>query len=74
MKDDKCLESVHMVDPYRSCPICRFMRSLAFSAIGAGLAGYGAIALGFARGSAIIAAFFGALGVVVWIGRRYRQG
>lgn len=63
-----------MVDPYRSCAVCRFMRSLAFSAIGGGLAGYGALGLGLDRNSAIIAAFFGALGAVVWIGRRKRGG
>ncbi len=48
------------------------MRSLAFSVIGGGLAGYGALGLGLDRNSAIIAAFFGALGAVVWIGRRKR--
>ncbi|MCP4285266.1 MAG: hypothetical protein GY792_12570 [Gammaproteobacteria bacterium] len=59
-----------MTDPYRSCSVCRFMRSLAFSAIGGGLTGYGALGLGLDRNSAIIAAFFGALGAVVWISRR----
>lgn len=46
------------------------MRSLAFSAIGGGLAGYGALGLGLDPDSAIVAAFFGALGAVVWISRR----
>ncbi|MCB1829571.1 MAG: hypothetical protein KDI47_05540 [Gammaproteobacteria bacterium] len=59
-----------MADPYRSCAVCRFMRSLAFSAIGGGLAGYGALGLGLERSSAIIAAFFGALAAVVWISRK----
>ncbi|MCB1760143.1 MAG: hypothetical protein KDI68_10250 [Gammaproteobacteria bacterium] len=59
-----------MSDPYRSCSVCRFMRSLAFSAIGAGVVGYGALALGFRQENAIIAAFFGALGAVLWAGRR----
>ena len=59
-------------DPYRTCPVCRFMRSLAFSAIGGGVAGYGALALGVTQESAIIAAFFGALGAVLWAVRRKR--
>ncbi|HXK56591.1 MAG TPA: hypothetical protein PLZ16_08090 [Gammaproteobacteria bacterium] len=63
-----------MTDPYRSCSLCRFMRALAFSAIGAAFAGYGSLGLGLDRSSAIIAAFFGALGAVVWIGRRKRGG
>ena len=50
------------------------MRALAFSAIGAAFAGYGSLGLGLDRSSAIIAAFFGALGAVVWIGRRKRGG
>jgi len=63
-----------MTDPYRSCPVCRFMRSLVFSVIGGGLAGYGSLSLGLERNQAIIAAFFGALGAVVWISRRKRGG
>lgn len=59
-----------MGDRYRSCAICRFMRSLAFSAIGGGLAGYGALAMGLTREGAIIAAFFGALGAVLWVSRK----
>ena len=58
-----------MTDPYRSCGFCRFMRAFAFSAIGAAVGGYGA--LGLERGNAVIAACFGALIAVVWIGRRY---
>jgi len=60
-----------MTDPYRSCSFCRFMRAFAFSAIGAAVGGYGALAMGLERGNAAIAAFFGALIVVLWIGRRY---
>lgn len=48
------------------------MRSLAFSALGGGLAGYGALAVGLERGNASIAALFGALGAVIWISRRNR--
>ena len=60
-----------MADPYRSCAICRFLRSFTFSALGAAAAGYGALALGMAREHAVIAACFGALIAVIWIGRRY---
>lgn len=45
------------------------MRSLAFSAIGAGVAGYGGLALGLSQANAIIAAFFGALGLVMLMNR-----
>jgi len=62
-----------MADPYRSCAFCRFMRSLAFSAIGAAVGGYGALAAGLERSSAVIAAFFGALIVILWVGRRYNS-
>jgi hypothetical protein len=63
---------MRMADPYQSCSVCRFMRSLVFSVIGGGLAGYGSLSLGLERSEAIIAAFFGALGAVVWISRRRR--
>jgi len=53
-----------------SCAVCRFMRGMAFSAIGGGVAGYGALALGFSRENAIIAAFFGALGLVLLLNRK----
>ena len=62
-----------MADPYRSCAFCRFMRSLAFSAIGAAVGGYGALAAGLERSNAVIAAFFGALIVILWVGRRYNS-
>ncbi len=62
-----------MADPYRSCAFCRFMRSFAFSAIGAAVGGYGALAMGLERSNAVIAAFFGALIAVLWIGRRYNS-
>jgi hypothetical protein len=54
-------------DPYSSCAFCRFMRSLAFSAIGAGVAGYTAIWLGMSRENAIYVAFIGAMAAVVLI-------
>ncbi len=62
-----------MADSYRSCAFCRFMRSFAFSAIGAAVGGYGALAAGLERNSAVVAAFFGALIVVLWVGRRYNS-
>lgn len=60
-----------MTDPYRSCAFCRFMRAFAFSAIGAALGGYGGLAFGLERGNAVIAACFGALIAVLWVGRRH---
>ncbi|MES9855516.1 MAG: hypothetical protein ABW166_02790 [Sedimenticola sp.] len=54
-----------MNDPLRKCGFCRFMRGLAFSAIGAGIAGYSGLALGLNREDAMIAAFFGALLLVI---------
>ncbi|MCW8890497.1 MAG: hypothetical protein OQL20_07555 [Sedimenticola sp.] len=54
----------------QSCAFCRFMRSLAFSAIGGGIAGYSALALGLSQDNAIVAAFFGALGLVALTGKR----
>ncbi len=53
-----------------SCSVCRFMRSLAFSAIGGGVAGYAALGLGLSQSNAIIAAFFGALGLVILTSRK----
>ncbi|WP_428607815.1 hypothetical protein [Sedimenticola sp.] len=57
-----------------SCAVCRFMRSLAFSAIGGGVAGYTALGLGLSQSNAIIAAFFGALGLVVLTSRKSNNG
>jgi hypothetical protein len=59
-----------MAENNQSCAVCRFMRSLAFSAIGGGVAGYAALALGFSQNNAIVAAFFGALGLVVLTGKK----
>lgn len=49
------------------------MRSLAFSAIGGGIAGYAALGLGLSQANAIVAAFFGALGLVVLTSRKSGQ-
>ena len=57
-----------------SCAVCRFLRALAFSAIGGGVAGYGALGLGLDRENAMLAAFFGALAAVLWAGRRRSGG
>lgn len=59
-----------MAGNHPSCAVCRFMRSLAFSAIGGGVAGYAALALGFSQNNAIVAAFFGAVGLVVLTSRK----
>lgn len=61
-----------MASSYQSCAVCRFMRSLAFSAIGAAVAGYGGLWLGLSRRDAIVAAFFGALGLVILTSRKSR--
>jgi len=57
-----------MANP-KNCSVCRFMRSLAFSAIGGGVAGFIALGIGFSRDNAITAAFFGALGLVMFMNR-----
>ena len=46
------------------------MRGMVFSAIGGGVAGYTALALGAEKNNAIIAAFFGALALVVFVSRK----
>ncbi len=60
-------------DPYSSCAICRFMRALAFSAIGAAVAGYGALWMGMGQDAVMLVAFFGALAAVVWANRKRRE-
>jgi hypothetical protein len=59
-----------MAKSNQSCAVCRFMRSLAFSAIGGGVVGYSALSLGLSKDNAIIAAFFGALGLVLLVTRK----
>lgn len=49
------------------------MRSLAFSAIGAGVVGYSALALDVSRENAIYAAFVGAMAAVIWVSRKKRE-
>ncbi|MES9897996.1 MAG: hypothetical protein ABW148_03110 [Sedimenticola sp.] len=50
------------------------MRGLAFSAIGAGIAGYTALGIGFDREDAMIAAFFGAFALVILLTPKRRHG
>lgn len=45
------------------------MRSLAFSAIGGGVTGFAALGLGLSQENAITVAFFGALGLVLFMNR-----
>ena len=52
-----------------NCAVCRVMRGMAFSAIGGGVAGFTALTLGMDKDNAIIAAFFGALGLVLLTSR-----
>ncbi|MCP4995323.1 MAG: hypothetical protein GY934_16325 [Gammaproteobacteria bacterium] len=59
-----------MARDLRSCAVCRFMRAMAFSAIGGGVAGYLALTLGMDKTNAIVVAFFGALGAVVFANRK----
>ncbi|MET0046682.1 MAG: hypothetical protein ABW066_02735 [Sedimenticola sp.] len=59
-----------MSDRYQSCAFCRFMRGLAFSAIGGGIAGYLALTMGMERNHAMIAALFGAIALVGWVTRK----
>ncbi len=54
------------------CTFCRVMRGMAFSAVGGGTAGYAALAMGMERSNAIIAAFFGALALVLLVSRNKR--
>ncbi len=54
---------------HQNCSVCRFLRSMAFSAIGGGVAGFSALGLGFSRENAITIAFFGALGLVMYMNR-----
>lgn len=46
------------------------MRALSFSALGAALAGYGALWLGADKNDAVLAAFFGALALVLLTTRK----
>ncbi|WP_275098281.1 hypothetical protein [Sedimenticola hydrogenitrophicus] len=62
-----------MANYNQSCAVCRFLRSLAFSAIGGGIAGYTALGFGLSQDYAIVAAFFGALGLVVLTSRKSKN-
>ena len=57
-------------DSSQSCALCRFMRSFAFSGVGAAIAGYGALVLGVSQNNAMILAAMGALAAVVLSSRK----
>ncbi len=59
-------------DSSQSCAVCRFLRSFAFSTLGAAIVGYGVLGLGVSRDNAIIAAAMGALAAVVLTSRKKR--
>ncbi len=59
-------------DSGQSCAVCRFLRSFAFSTIGAAIVGYGVLGLGASRDNAIIAAAMGALAAVALTSRKSR--
>lgn len=44
----------------RDCALCRVMRAMAFSGLGAAVGGYGALLLGASKQTALIAAVVGA--------------
>jgi len=52
------------------CSFCRFMRALSFSSVGAAVVGLTARELGADMQTIMIAAFFGALGLVCWVNRK----
>lgn len=58
-----------MENPRQSCSVCRLLRSLSFSVLGGGVAGFGALQLGWGNDTAIIAAVFGSVAAVVWSNR-----
>ncbi len=62
-----------MPEPFASCAICRFMRALAFSAIGAAVTGFPARWFGLEQENVILVAFFGALAAVIWANRKRQE-
>jgi hypothetical protein len=62
-----------MPEHYESCAVCRFMRALAFSAIGGGVTGFTARWLGMEQQNVILVAFFGALAAVIWANRKREE-
>lgn len=54
----------------RDCAVCRLMRAMAFSALGAALGGYGALWLGASKQTAFTAAVVGASIMVLGLAMR----
>lgn len=61
-------------DDAANCPLCRFMRGVAFGGLGAALGGFGATWLGAELQTAMIAALFGTLIVGGVLNRRLGGG
>lgn len=53
-----------------ACSFCRFMRALAFSAIGAAICGLGAKWLGADQEIIVMSALLGSIGLVSWVNRK----
>ncbi len=53
-----------------ACSFCRFMRALAFSAIGAAAGGLSAKWLGADQQTIIMSALLGSIGLVSWVNRK----
>ncbi len=53
-----------------ACSFCRFMRALAFSAVGAAVLGLGAKWLGADQQTIIFSALAGSIGLVGWVNRK----
>ncbi len=53
-----------------ACGFCRFMRALAFSAVGAAVFGLSAKWLGADQQTIVLSALVGSVGLVGWINRK----
>ena len=53
-----------------ACGFCRFMRALAFSAIGAAICGLSAKWLGADQQTIVMSALLGSIGLVSWVNRK----
>nr|BAL55697.1 hypothetical protein HGMM_F30F01C16 [uncultured Gammaproteobacteria bacterium] len=57
----------------RDCALCRVMRGMAFSGLGAALGGYSALGLGASKSTALTAAVIGAAIMALGIALRNRR-
>jgi len=57
-------------DNLAACALCRFMRALAFSAVGAAVCGLTAKWLGADQQTIIFSALFGSIALVSWVNRK----